>query len=139
MWFLWLFGDNVEDKTGHLYFTLFYLLSGIAAALLQVALNSTSTVPMVGASGAIAGVLGAYMLQFPRARIHCLFFLVIFIQFVEIPAFIVLGSWFLIQLVRGLTVDGVSAVAWFAHIGGFVAGMAMIKLFIRHPPSTTQR
>jgi membrane associated rhomboid family serine protease len=131
MWYLWLFGDNIEDSMGHLRFVVFYLLSGLAAGLLQVAVDAGSPVPMVGASGAIAGILGGYALEFPRARVHCLLFIVIIIQLIEVPAFVVLGLWFVLQLVRGFAADSMSSVAWFAHIGGFVAGLALIKLFVR--------
>ena len=131
LWYLWLFGDNVEDSMGHLRFVLFYLLAGLAASLLQVLVGPGSTVPTVGASGAIAGVLGAYLLLYPRARIQCLIFVFILITTVEVPAFGVLGFWFVIQLLRGFTEGSVSGVAWFAHIGGFVAGLALIKLFVR--------
>lgn len=131
MWYLWLFGDNIEDSMGHLRFVVFYLLSGLAAGLLQVAVDASSPIPMVGASGAIAGILGGYALQFPRARVHCLLFIVIIIQLIEVPAFVVLGLWFVLQLVRGFAADSMSSVAWFAHIGGFVAGLALIKLFVR--------
>ena len=116
---------------GHLRFVLFYLLAGLAASLLQVLVGPGSTVPTVGASGAIAGVLGAYLLLYPRARIQCLIFVFILITTVEVPAFGVLGFWFVIQLLRGFTEGSVSGVAWFAHIGGFVAGLALIKLFVR--------
>jgi membrane associated rhomboid family serine protease len=131
MWYLWLFGDNVEDSMGRVRYVVFYLLCGIAAAMAQVAVDPRSMVPMVGASGAIAGVLGGYLLQYPRARVHCLLFIVFIIQIIEIPAFVVLGLWFVLQLVRGLTAQALSSVAWFAHIGGFLAGLALIKLFAR--------
>ena len=133
LWYLWIFGDNVEDSMGHLRLVLFYLLAGVAAALLQIAVDPGSTVPTVGASGAIAGVLGGYMLLFPRARIQCLIFLFIIITTVEVPAFLVLGFWFIIQLLRGFSEGAPGGVAWFAHIGGFVAGLLLIKLFVRPP------
>ncbi len=133
MWYLWIFGDNVEDRMGHLKFLVFYLLCGLAAAGAQVALNVNSDVPMVGASGAIAGVLGAYMLAFPTARISTLIFLGFFITVVNLPAVILLGFWFLIQFVSGLEATALSGagggVAWWAHIGGFVVGMVLLFVF----------
>ncbi len=131
MWYLWIFGDNVEDSMGPVRFVLFYLLSGLAAALLQVVADPSGTVPMVGASGAIAGVLGGYMLLYPRARVRCLLFVFILVTFIDLPAFLVLGFWFVLQLVRGFTEGALSSVAWWAHIGGFVAGFALIKLFAK--------
>lgn len=131
MWFLWIFGDNVESALGHSRYMIFYLLCGVAAALAQVLINSTSAIPMVGASGAIAGVLGAYMIRYPRARVHVFVFIFIFITTIQIPAFYVLGFWFLMQLTNGLGtlgVDTTGGVAWFAHIGGFVAGIAFDRI-----------
>ena len=139
LWYLWIFGDNVEDSMGHLRFVLFYLLAGLAAALLQILVDPGSTVPTVGASGAIAGVLGAYLLLFPRARIQCLIFVFILITTVEVRAYLVLGFWFVIQVARGFTEGSVTTVAWFAHIGGFVAGLILIKLFVRQRPSAPWR
>ena len=135
MWFLWLFGDNVEDRMGPLRFTIFYLLCGIAAGLLHWFTNPDSTVPAVGASGAIAGVMGAYFLLFPYSTVICFFPLFFIPWFFELPAFIYLGIWFLTQLHSGtLSLVGpgaVGGVAWWAHIGGFVAGMALMPLFLR--------
>jgi len=131
MWFLWIFGDNVESALGHLRYFIFYLVCGIAAALSQVIINSSSQIPMVGASGAIAGVLGAYMMMYPKARVH-VFIIFIFITTVQVPAQIVLGIWFFMQLSNGLGTLGLDitgGVAWFAHIGGFVAGVCGQKLF----------
>jgi len=131
MWFLWIFGDNVESSLGHLRYFVFYLVCGIAAALSQVIINSSSQTPMVGASGAIAGVLGAYMMMYPKARVH-VFIIFIFITTVQVPAQIVLGIWFFMQLSNGLGTLGLDingGVAWFAHIGGFVAGVCGQKLF----------
>lgn len=121
MLFLWIFGDNVEDEFGHMGFLLFYLACGLAAAALQMAGDLRSNVPMVGASGAIAGVLGCYLLFFPRARVDVLFIFVIFFRVFSIQAWIVLGVWFGLQLMNGLgeVTDGV---AYLAHVGGFVAG-----------------
>ena len=130
MWFLWIYGDNVEDILGHGKFLLFYLLCGIAAALLQTSLSPDSRAPMVGASGAIAGVMGAYVVKFPRSRILTLVFF-FFVTTVEIPAIIILLYWFALQFFSGvgsLAYSRVSGggVAWFAHVGGFVGGMLLI-------------
>lgn len=134
MWALWLFGDNVEDKLGHFGFAVFYLLSGIAASLLHFLFSWNSAVPMLGASGAIAGVMGAYFVLFPYSRIIT-FIPLFFIPFlVEIPAVIYLGIWFITQFFNG-TVSTISrgnfgGVAWWAHIGGFLFGMNMWKYFV---------
>jgi membrane associated rhomboid family serine protease len=131
MWFLWIFGDNVESALGHMRYLMFYLICGLVAALSQVFLNSLSQVPMVGASGAIAGVLGAYMMMYPKARVH-VFIVFVFITTIQIPAQIVLGIWFLMQLSNGLGtlgLDTTGGVAWFAHIGGFIAGVGGQKIF----------
>jgi membrane associated rhomboid family serine protease len=131
MWFLWIFGDNIEDILGHGKFLLFYLACGAAAALAQVLMNPVSRVPMVGASGAIAGVMGAYMVKFPRSHILTLVFVFIFVTTFEVPAWVMLVYWFFIQLVSGVGSVGYShvsqgGVAFFAHIGGFIAGIALI-------------
>jgi membrane associated rhomboid family serine protease len=133
MVFLWIFGNNVEDSTGHLRFLVFYLLCGLAGALAHIAANPASTVPMVGASGAISGVLGAYFLLYPFARIETLVFLGFFAQTVRIPAFFFLGFWFLMQSLSGAASVGTrgGGVAFFAHVGGFVAGMALLVPFKR--------
>lgn len=128
MLYLWIFGNNIEDTLGHFRFTVFYLLSGLSAALIQVLSDPQSTTPMIGASGAVAGVLGAYLLLFPQARILTLLFIIFFIRLIRIPALIVLGFWFLMQLL-GVTSGAETGVAFFAHIGGFVAGLAMVKVF----------
>ncbi|MEW6336110.1 MAG: rhomboid family intramembrane serine protease [Acidobacteriota bacterium] len=130
MWFLWVFGDNVEDCLGHARYLLFYLAAGAAATLGQALVAPTSTVPMVGASGAIAGVLGAYLLWFPWSRVKTLIFLGIFFTFAELPAPLFLVLWFVVQFFSGtLSLATASAggggVAWFAHVGGFVAGAAI--------------
>jgi membrane associated rhomboid family serine protease len=129
MLFLWIFGNNVEDRLGRIPFLLFYLLGGIAAALTQVWIAPHSEVPLVGASGAIAAVLGVYFVLWPGARILSLVFLGFFYQLLEIPALVVLGYWFVLQLVSGAASLGAataeSGVAFFAHIGGFVVGMAV--------------
>jgi membrane associated rhomboid family serine protease len=130
MLFLWIFGNNIEDTLGHLRFTLFYAVSGIAAGLTQAMVDPHSTLPMVGASGAISGVLGAYLVLYPQARVTLLFWFFIFIRTFEAPAYAVLGLWFVFQLFNGLLSDpGAGGVAFFAHIGGFIAGMALIFLF----------
>ncbi|PWU12278.1 MAG: rhomboid family intramembrane serine protease [Terriglobia bacterium] len=133
MWFLWIFGDNIEDILGHGKFLLFYLLCGVAAALAQTLLNPFSRVPMVGASGAIAGVMGAYMIKFPTSQIRTLAFIFFFITTFEVPAWVMLIYWFGIQLVSGVGSIGYTQVsqggtAFFAHVGGFIAGMAIINL-----------
>jgi membrane associated rhomboid family serine protease len=133
MLFLYIFGDNVEDILGHGRYLAFYILCGALSFMAQIALQSNSMVPNVGASGAIAGVLGAYILLFPRARIVTLLPIVIFFTLVEIPAFVFIGIWFAIQFLSGaLTLGRADAlsggVAWWAHIGGFIAGMILIKL-----------
>jgi membrane associated rhomboid family serine protease len=140
MLFLWIFGNNVEDAMGPLKFLLFYLLSGVAALALQVAFNPDSTVPTIGASGAIAGVLGGYILLYPRARVLTLIFLIFFVTFIEVPAILVLGIWFLEQLFFGvadLSHPTGGGVAYFAHIGGFAFGLIFIRAFatrLRKPP-----
>lgn len=131
MLYLWIFGNNVEDSMGRFRFVVFYLLCGILAGFAQIAIDASSQVPNIGASGAIAGVLGAYLLLFPRAKVTTLVFLVVFITVVQLPAVIVLLFWFLFQLFSGLLgLSGSSQdVAYFAHIGGFVTGLLTIKLF----------
>ena len=129
MWFLWIFGNNVEDSMGHLRFVVFYLLTGVVAALSHVLLDPGSSVPLVGASGAISGIMGAYLVLYPRARVDTLIFLVIFVRVVPLPAWVILGYWFLIQLVSTGAAAGGGGVAYAAHVGGFVAGAVLIKLF----------
>lgn len=137
MLYLWIFGDNVEDRLGHFNYLIFYLLAGFAGSIAHIITNPGSQVPIIGASGAIAGVLGAYFLTFPRARILTLVPLFFFITIVEVPAVFFLLFWFLIQLLNGVTSAGVAAnsVAWWAHVGGFLAGAILIKLF---PDKRTQ-
>jgi membrane associated rhomboid family serine protease len=134
MLFLWIFGNNIEDRLGRLPYLLFYLAGGIAAALAQVAIDPASDIPLVGASGAIAATLGAYILLYPRARILTLVFLVFFYQLIEVPAVIILAFWFVLQLIDGVASLGAETaqggVAFFAHIGGFVAG-AVVGLLVR--------
>jgi len=130
MWFLYIFGDNIEDRLGHIRYLLFYLLCGIAAGLIHLYTNWGSQIPTIGASGAISGMMGAYLLLYPRSRILTLIPIFFFFQFVEIPAFIFLGYWLLIQLFSAsLTPKNVGGIAFWAHIGGFVAGLIFIKLF----------
>jgi len=136
MLYLWIFGNNVEDRMGHRRYLLFYLLCGTLAALAQVSLFPSSTTPMIGASGAIAGVLGAYFLLFPKARILAAIPIWIFIRIVEVPAIFFLGFWFLIQAFRswGALAGGAAGggVAWWAHAGGFLAG-GILVLFFKKP------
>jgi len=132
MWFLWIFGDNIESVLGHKRFVLFYLLCGVGAALVQIQINTGSQIPMVGASGAIAGVLGAYLIRFPRATVHVLVILFIFITFIRVPAMVVIGFWFLSNLTAGLGTLGIEetgGTAWFAHLGGFVSGVVLNQIF----------
>jgi membrane associated rhomboid family serine protease len=130
--YLWIFGDNIEDSMGHTRFLVFYLLCGIAAALTQGLIDPTSEIPMVGASGAISGVLGAYILLHPGATVRVLILLGFFVTVTHVPALLVLGIWFLGQLLSvGFTSTAEPGVAFWAHIGGFVAGMALAPLFKR--------
>ena len=141
MLYLWIFGDNVEDTLGHARFLVFYLLSGVAAAVAQTITSPASTIPMIGASGAVSGVLGAYLLLFPYATILTLMIFGFFVRSVHIPAVIVLGFWIVLQLINGWLTVSASAmgrgesggVAWFAHIGGFLAGMLLLLLFRPRP------
>ena len=131
MLFLWIFGNNVEDSMGPVKFVIFYLLGGLAATGAQVAFDPDSTVPTLGASGAVAAVLGAYALLYPRARVVTLVFIVIFITVIELPAWLVLFGWAILQVFSASSQAGLEGggVAYFAHIGGFVFGLALIKLF----------
>jgi membrane associated rhomboid family serine protease len=131
MWFLWIFGDNVEDRLGHLGYVGFYLGCGVAASATHLAFASGSTVPTVGASGAIAGVMGAYFLLYPRAQVLTLVPLFVFIEILVLPAAIFLGIWFVLQLVQGTFAIGdleAGGVAWWAHVGGFVVGLVVIAV-----------
>ncbi len=138
MLYLWVFGDNIEDRMGHLRFLLFYLLCGMAAGVAHQLANPASTVPAIGASGAVAGVLGAYLLCYPFARVLTLIPLFLLWPVVQLPALVVLGGWFFLQLLNGVAAIGVSAqtagVAWWAHIGGFLAGLLLLPLFDRPQP-----
>jgi membrane associated rhomboid family serine protease len=135
MWMLWIFGDNVEDSMGPVRYLCFYLLCGAISVLAQASLAPNSTLPLVGASGAISGVLGAYFILYPRARILTLLPIVILFYLVEVPAYVFLGLWFLLQVLRGYVevradaATGQGGVAWWAHIGGFFAGMVLVRLF----------
>ena len=130
MWFLYIFGDNIEDRLGHLRYLTFYLLCGIAAGFIHLMTNWRSQIPTIGASGAIAGVMGAYLILYPRARILTLIPIFFFFQFIEVPAFVFLGYWFLLQLVSaGLTRSDMGGIAFWAHIGGFAAGVVLLKVF----------
>ena len=129
MLYLWIFGDNIEGALGHFRFILFYILCGIAAAFTQILSAPDSTIPMIGASGAVSGVLGAYLIFYPRARIRTFVFLGIFITFLRLPAVLLLGFWILGQVISAiLSNPGSPGVAWFAHLGGFFAGMLLAPL-----------
>ncbi len=133
MLYFWIFGNNIEDALGHVRFLVFYLFSGIAAAYGYALTDPQSVIPMIGASGAISGILGAYLLLFPHARVHTLLFFGFFWQIVRIPAVVVIGFWVVMQLINGLLSTGAlqhGGVAWFAHVGGFLAGLLTIKLWI---------
>jgi membrane associated rhomboid family serine protease len=130
MWFLWLFGNNIEDSMGHLRFLVFYLLCGLVGAATHLLTATGSMVPTVGASGAISGIMGAYLILYPRIKIETLFILFIFIRIIPIPAWFVLGQWFALQLLSGyLTPSMGGGVAFWAHVGGFVAGLVLVKVF----------
>jgi membrane associated rhomboid family serine protease len=144
MLFLAIFGPNVEDAMGHLRFVVFYLLGGLAALAAQILVDPNSMAPTLGASGAIAAVLGAYIVLYPRARILTLVFIVFFVTIIEVPAVLVLGAWFLEQVLFGAgglanPVGGGGGVAYFAHVGGFVFGLALIRLFVIHRRSAPPR
>ncbi len=130
MWFLRIFGDNVEDAMGRTRFTIFYLVAGVVAAVAQSAIDPISHVPMVGASGAIAGVLGAYLVLYPRANVRVLMVLFIYIRIINVPAVYMLGAWFLLQLISAeRAAGGSSGVAFWAHVGGFLCGCFLLPLF----------
>jgi membrane associated rhomboid family serine protease len=143
MLYLWVFGDNIEDTFGHIPFTAFYLVSGIAAGLTHVFVNAESTIPSVGASGAVAGVLGAYLVLFPSAQVRTLLFLGPFITMTRVPAILLIGFWFVTQLVSGLAsldvaTQQTAGVAFWAHIGGFVAGF-VLAMVVRPSRPVQQR
>jgi membrane associated rhomboid family serine protease len=138
MLFLWAFGKSLEDALGHTKFLIFYLVCGVLAGITHIYFNPDSTMPTVGASGAIAGVMGAYLLQFPRARIHTLVLVFFFLTTIDIPAPFILVYWFIVQVVSGYgsiahTHVTDTGVAWFAHIGGFLSGMVLVKLLGTRP------
>jgi membrane associated rhomboid family serine protease len=133
MLYLWIFGNNIEDRLGHVRFILFYAFCGVIAAYANATADPHSTIPMIGASGAISGILGAYLLLFPRATVYTLIFLGFFMTTVRIPALIVIGFWAIIQILNGVISAGLregGGVAWFAHIGGFLIGLVSIKLWV---------
>ncbi len=140
MWVLWIFGDNIEDYLGHFAYLIFYLLCGFAAAIAHIILNAGSDVPTVGASGAIAGVMGAYFLLYPKARVLTLVPLIVFFTFWWLPAWIVLGYWFLLQFLSGASTSiaysnpNSGGIAFWAHVGGFVAGIILIKVMPTRSP-----
>jgi len=142
--FLWVFGNNVEDSMGRLRFVVFYIVCGLAAAAAQMLVDPASPIPMVGASGAISGVMGAYLLLYPRVRVNMLFIFIIFFRVIPLPAWLVLLYWFGLQVITGLpqlnslSAEGGSGVAVWAHVGGFIAGLVLIKLF-ENPRLTRQR
>jgi membrane associated rhomboid family serine protease len=138
MWVLFIFGDNVEDRMGSFRYLVFYLLAGILAALTHLFFAPNLTVPTVGASGAIAGVLGAYFYLFPRARVLTFVPLFILPWFVEVPAVVFLGLWFILQLFSGLMVSGAAmgGIAWWAHVGGFIFGYLLVRVFVHRPRVT---
>jgi membrane associated rhomboid family serine protease len=127
MLYLWIFGNNVEDHLGHFRFVLFYLITGFFASFFHTLSEVNSVIPMIGASGAIAGVLGAYILLFPRANVSTLFIFIIFFKIIKVPAVLILGFWFLIQILNAGTGGG--SVAWYAHVGGFLAGLILVRFF----------
>jgi len=132
MWYLWIFGDNVEDRLGHFRFLLFYILCGLIGNVAHYLFNTGSALPAIGASGAVSGVLGAYLISYPRARILVLVPLFFFLQFIELPALVVLGFWLVLQFLNGAASLAHSAgggVAWWAHVGGFLGGMLIFWIF----------
>ena len=128
MLYLWIFGNNIEDALGHLKFILFYVFAGLAAAVFQLLYDPSSTAPMIGASGAISGVLGAYLVLYPYARIKTLLIIFIFFKIVELPAILLLTIWFFMQILYATSMEGV---AWYAHIGGFIFGLLVVRLFVK--------
>jgi membrane associated rhomboid family serine protease len=136
MWYLWIFGDNVEEAMGRFRYLIFYLITGLLASLSHVVSSTGSVIPSIGASGAISGVLGAYLLLYPRSRILTLIFLGFFIRLIYIPAGFVLGFWFLLQLLGGSMAGGQNGggVAFWAHIGGFISGLLLVNLFRKREP-----
>lgn len=133
MLYLWIFGNNIEDRLGHLRFIFFYLLAGIIATFAQIIISPFSTIPQIGASGAVSGILGAYILLYPRAKVLTLIPLFYFIRIISLPAFVVLGFWIVLQIINGFASFSYAAqggIAFFAHIGGFLAGLLFVKPFL---------
>ncbi len=138
MWFLWVFGSHIEDAMGPGKFLIFYLISGVASAIVQTFVYFGSPVPTIGASGAIAGVMGAFLILYPRVRVVTLIFVIVFVTTIDIPAAFMLLYWFFLQVLSGLgslaSISQAQGIAWFAHVGGFVAGILLIRLFARNRP-----
>lgn len=134
MWFLWVFGSHIEDAMGSARFLIFYLISGVASAAVQFLTSLGSPVPTIGASGAIAGVMGAFLILYPRVRVVTLIFIVVFVTTVDLPAAFMLIYWFALQLLSGLgsltSVTQAQGIAWFAHVGGFLAGILLVRMFL---------
>jgi len=141
MWFLTVFGDNVEDSMGQVRFIIFYLLCGLIAASIQILFNPSSPVPMVGASGAISGIMGAYMILYPKAPVHLLIFFGFFIERVIVPAYFMMAYWFVLQLIGALPSTGAQdgGVAFWAHVGGFIAGVILIPIFKKNDRVEAQK
>ena len=136
MWFLYIFGDNVEDRLGHFRYLVFYLLCGLASGISHLLINWHSTIPTIGASGAIAGVMGAYFVLYPKAKVLTLVPIFLFFQFIELPAFLFLGVWFIFQFISATAASAqAGGIAWWAHIGGFLFGIVFLKLFALLPAS----
>ncbi len=139
IWFLWIFGGGIEDRMGHINFLIFYLLCGIIANIVHIFINSNSLIPVIGASGAIAGVLGAYMFLFPSSRVITLVPIFFFLSIVRIPAFFFLGYWFFLQFLNGLATIGqtrhIGGIAWWVHIGGFISGIVLLLAFVKRKNS----
>ena len=136
MLFLWVFGDNIEYAVGHINYIFFYIFCGIAATLTQVFIEPNSIIPIVGASGAISGVMGAYVLKYPKNQVTTIFIIFIFIKIIKMPAIYLLGFWFLFQVLQGyfsLGQETLGGVAWFAHIGGFLSGIIFVNIFKKRP------
>ncbi len=135
MWYLWIFGDNVEDFLGHFNFFIFYIAGGVASALIHTVFNPASTMPVIGASGAVSAVLGAYLLLYPNARVYVLFFFIFIFRIFTMPAAILIGFWIFFQIINGITSLSIGqhlgGVAWFAHIGGFFYGLYLIKFVLK--------
>jgi membrane associated rhomboid family serine protease len=133
MLYLWIFGNNIEDAMGHFRYLLFYLISGVVAVYSHSLMDPSSTMPMIGASGAVSGVLGAYLVLFPHARVLTLVPMGFFLQMVRVPAIVVLGFWIVLQLLSGVLSRGApgGGVAWFAHVGGFLTGVVLVRLLVR--------